>query len=97
MPHRASTTLPASSTLVSAGLTPLAEAEDLRSPSHRHSPLDDGLVTCTGVFASQAYRSYGVLEKADRFPLFCVMGFGSLVALFLMRLLKPKPPPKEKI
>lgn len=47
----------------------------------------------TGVFGLQAYKSYGVPEKADRFPLFVVMGAGSVVALVLMRLLKP---PKKK-
>ena len=48
----------------------------------------------TGVFSMQAYKSYGVPEKQDRFPLFVVMGTGSVVALGLMRLLKPKK--KEK-
>eukprot|EP00326_Haptolina_ericina_P015573 CAMPEP_0181195378 /NCGR_PEP_ID=MMETSP1096-20121128/14853_1 /TAXON_ID=156174 ORGANISM="Chrysochromulina ericina, Strain CCMP281" /NCGR_SAMPLE_ID=MMETSP1096 /ASSEMBLY_ACC=CAM_ASM_000453 /LENGTH=130 /DNA_ID=CAMNT_0023284973 /DNA_START=14 /DNA_END=406 /DNA_ORIENTATION=- len=48
----------------------------------------------TGVFGLQAFRSYGVAEKADRFPLFCVMGIGSLVALGAMRYFKPKT--KEK-
>ena len=43
-----------------------------------------------GVFGLQAYRSYGVPEKADRFPLFVVMGLGSVAALGLMRVLKPK-------
>jgi hypothetical protein len=49
-------------------------------------------VAFTGVFAMQAYKSYGVPEKvADgRFALFCVMGLGSVVALGLMRALKPK-------
>jgi hypothetical protein len=47
-----------------------------------------------GVFGLQAFRSYGVAEKADRFPLFCVMGIGSLVALGAMRYFKPKT--KEK-
>ena len=48
----------------------------------------------TGVFALQAYKSYGVPEKADRFLLFVVMGTGSAVALVMMRLLKPKPKKK---
>lgn len=42
-----------------------------------------------GVFAWQAYRSYGVPAKADRFPLFVVMGTGSVVALGAMRVFKP--------
>ena len=44
------------------------------------------------VFAVQAFRSYGVPEKvADgRFALFCLMGAGSVGALGLTRLLKPK-------
>ena len=44
----------------------------------------------TGVFALQSYRSYGVPAKADRFPLFVVMGGGSALALGLMRVFKPK-------
>ena len=48
----------------------------------------------TGIFGLQAYKSYGVPEKQDRFPLFVVMGTGSIVALGLMRALKPKK--KEK-
>ena len=44
----------------------------------------------SGVFGLQAFRSYGVPEKADRFPLFVVMGAGSLGALYLMIKLKPK-------
>ena len=51
-------------------------------------------VVFTGVFALQAYKSYGVPEKADRFPLFVVMGCGSLAALGMMRALKPKPKKK---
>ena len=47
-------------------------------------------VIFTGVFGLQAYRSFGVPAKADRFPLFVVMGVGSAVALGLMRALKPK-------
>jgi hypothetical protein len=43
-----------------------------------------------GVFSWQAYRSYGVPAKADRFPLFVVMGVGSVVALAAMRAFKPK-------
>ena len=42
------------------------------------------------VFGMQAFRSYGVPEKADRFPLFVAMGAGSVVALGLMVALKPK-------
>ena len=42
------------------------------------------------VFAMQSYKSYGVPEKADRFPLFVLMAAGSAVALGLMRALKPK-------
>ena len=42
------------------------------------------------VFAVQAFRSFGVPEKADRFPLFVAMGAGSVVALGLMVALKPK-------
>ena len=41
------------------------------------------------VFA-QAYKSYGVPEKQDRFPLFVAMGVGSVVALGLMKVFKPK-------
>ena len=48
-----------------------------------------------GVFGLQAFRSYGVPEKADRFPLFVAMFTGSVVALGLMRVLKPKPKPKK--
>jgi hypothetical protein len=44
----------------------------------------------TGVFALQSYRSYGVPAKADRFPLFVTMAGGSVIALGLMRALKPK-------
>ena len=47
-------------------------------------------VVFTGVFAMQTYKSYGVPEKQDRFPLFVVMSVGSVVALGLMRALKPK-------
>jgi len=47
----------------------------------------------TGVFAVQAVRSYGVPEKADRFPLFVLMGGGSVAALVAMRFFKPQ---KEK-
>ena len=49
-------------------------------------------VIFTGVFGMQAYRSYGVPEKQDRFPLFVLMGTGSVLALGMMRLLKPKKP-----
>jgi hypothetical protein len=49
----------------------------------------------TGVFVLQAYKSYGVPEKADRFPLFVAMGAGSVVALGLMRALKPKKQKKD--
>lgn len=48
----------------------------------------------TGVFTLQAYKSYGVPEKADRFPLFVAMAGGSVIALGLMRALKPKPKKK---
>ena len=61
------------------------------------SSCDRGLllqVLFTGVFALQAYKSYGVPEKADRFPLFVVMGIGSIAALGMMRLNKPK---KKKV
>ena len=44
----------------------------------------------TSVFARQAFKSFGVPEKRDRFPLFVVMAVGSALALALMRLLKPK-------
>lgn len=44
----------------------------------------------TGVFTLQSFRSFGVPEKADRFPLFVVMGAGSAAALVLMRVLKPE-------
>ena len=44
----------------------------------------------TGVFTMQAYKSYGVPGKADRFPLFVVMGLGSVAALGLMMKYKPK-------
>ena len=50
-------------------------------------------LTFTGVFAVQAFRSAGVPEKADRFPLFVLMGVGSAAALALMMKFKPK---KEK-
>ena len=45
-----------------------------------------------GVFSVQAFRSYGVPEKvADgRFALFCAMAAGSIGALGLMYVLKPK-------
>ena len=39
---------------------------------------------------AQAYKSYGVPEKQDRFPLFVAMGLGSVVALGMMRVFKPK-------
>ena len=39
---------------------------------------------------AQAYKSYGVPEKQDRFPLFVAMGVGSVVALGLMKVFKPK-------
>ena len=42
------------------------------------------------VFGVQAFRSYGVPEKQDRFPLFVAMGVGSVVALGLMVAFKPK-------
>ena len=48
----------------------------------------------TGVFALQTYKSYGVPAKADRFPLFVAMTAGSVIALGLMRALKPKPKKK---
>ncbi|KAL1523104.1 hypothetical protein AB1Y20_018061 [Prymnesium parvum] len=44
----------------------------------------------TGVFAVQSFRSFGVPEKQDRFPLFVVMTLGSAGALAAMFLLKPK-------
>ena len=47
------------------------------------------------VFSMQAYKSYGVPEKADRFPLFVAMLAGTIVALGAMRALKPKKK-KEK-
>mmetsp|Transcript_55107 Transcript_55107/g.118259 ORF Transcript_55107/g.118259 Transcript_55107/m.118259 type:complete len:135 (-) Transcript_55107:43-447(-) len=43
-----------------------------------------------GVFSLQSYKSYGVPEKADRLPLFVVMGLGSMAGLGGMILLKPK-------
>lgn len=42
------------------------------------------------VFAVQAFRSYGVPEKEDRFMLFVEMGLGSVAALGLMVFFKPK-------
>ena len=39
---------------------------------------------------AQAYKSYGVPEKQDRFPLFVAMGVGSVVALGMMKVFKPK-------
>mmetsp|Transcript_13445 Transcript_13445/g.43181 ORF Transcript_13445/g.43181 Transcript_13445/m.43181 type:complete len:129 (+) Transcript_13445:91-477(+) len=48
----------------------------------------------SAVFGLQAWRSYGVPAKADRFPLFVVMCGGSVLALGLMRAFKPKG--KEK-
>lgn len=48
----------------------------------------------SAVFGLQAWRSYGVPAKADRFPLFVVMCGGSVLALGLMRAFKPKA--KEK-
>ena len=39
---------------------------------------------------AQAYKSYGVPEKQDRFPLFVAMGVGSVVALGMMKAFKPK-------
>ena len=38
----------------------------------------------------QAYKSYRVPEKEDRFSLFVAMGVGSVVALGMMRTVKPK-------
>ena len=49
----------------------------------------------TGVFAMQTYKSYGVPEKADRFPLFVVMFSGSIAALGLNVMLKPKKDKKK--
>ena len=48
----------------------------------------------TGVFTMQAYKNYGVPEKADRFKLFVGMGLSGVIALGLMRALKPKPKKK---
>ena len=39
---------------------------------------------------AQAYKSYGVPKKQDRFLLFLAMGLGSVVALGMMRVFKPK-------
>lgn len=47
------------------------------------------------VFTMQAYRSYGVPEKADRFSLFVVMAGSTLAALVAMRALKPQKKPKD--
>jgi hypothetical protein len=47
-------------------------------------------VVFTGVFGIQAFRSFGVPAKADRFPLFVAMGLGSLAALGAMYAFKPK-------
>ena len=47
-------------------------------------------VVFTGIFGIQAARSFGVPEKADRFPLFVAMGLGSLTALGMMCMFKPK-------
>ena len=49
-------------------------------------------VVFTGVFTMQAYKSYG--KSDNRFPLFCTMAAGTVVALGLMRALKPKKPKK---
>lgn len=46
-------------------------------------------------FTVQAYKSHGVPERQDRFPLFVFMGVGTLVALGAMLKLKPKKK-KEK-
>jgi len=63
--------------------------------------LSSGGVLCSGclavfvlVFGIQARKSYGVPEKADRFPLFVLMGVGSVMGLAFMILLKPK---KKKV
>ena len=47
------------------------------------------------VFSVQAFRSHGVPEKEDRFLLFVEMGLGSVVALVLMVLFKPKKAKKD--
>ena len=50
-------------------------------------------VTCA-TYPRQAYKSYGDPAKADRLSLFVLMATGSVVALALMRILKPKPKSK---
>lgn len=47
-------------------------------------------VLFVGVFSMQTYKSFGVPEKADRLPLFIVMGVGSAFFFGLMLALKPK-------
>ena len=49
----------------------------------------------TGVFAMQSVRSYGVPEKADRFPLFVTMTAGSVLGLAGMWAFKPKKPKNQ--
>uniref|UniRef100_A0A7S1A3G2 Uncharacterized protein n=1 Tax=Noctiluca scintillans TaxID=2966 RepID=A0A7S1A3G2_NOCSC len=49
-----------------------------------------------GTFAKQAYRSYGIPEKADRHRLFVVMGVGSGILLAAMLALKPKKQDKRQ-
>ena len=60
-------------------------------PADQHGTIPSTLVCMSlpHVFA-QAYKSYGVPEKQDRFPLFVAMGVGSVVALGLMKVFKPK-------
>ena len=52
-------------------------------------------VALTGVFGWQAWKSYGVPAKADRFPLFVLMCAGSVLALGAMRAFKPKKSDKK--
>ena len=48
------------------------------------------------VFAMQSYRSFGIPEKSDRFPLFVAMLLGSILGLAAMVLFKPSKK-KEKM
>ena len=52
-------------------------------------------VLFAAVFAMQAKKAYKVPGKEDRFPLFVTMFVGSIVALGLMRALKPKKAKKS--
>mmetsp|Transcript_5190 Transcript_5190/g.15419 ORF Transcript_5190/g.15419 Transcript_5190/m.15419 type:complete len:98 (+) Transcript_5190:1-294(+) len=44
----------------------------------------------TVVFGLQSYKAYGVPAKMDRFPLFVILGLGSICHIGAMMLKKPR-------